>query len=641
MGTTREGAAESIARARTQLNEMQRARLGPVEAIGDLIVAIGVPVLLWNDAPPVPLLAWGLIVALSAYVWEVVNKAHRDHSGESDNLLTWFGWFTTITWAVLPWLAWPSLDDRGVVWILVFVVVFGVAADTLFVTQTSAVSVDEMVLVYVASFLIAFASHGQIAAIIATLAAGTTFIIGGVGLGEVTGGLVAQRLESERRSRVDPLTGIGTRLAASEALAEMLAAEPERIYCAFFDLDDFKQLNDNYGYDIGDAALRIVASLLVKELPSGWMIARFGGDEFVAIGPSAPDLERTNEVHLTLPTHGNLVLTQPLSVGLTSVVAIDATADLLFKEGASALRAAKRSGKRQLVVMTNELREQARAHTVLSARVGRALEQGHIVPWAQPIVELHNQRIVGLEILARWPQSDGSMVLPDDFIPIIEDQGAGPALGLLMIQHAIDALAWPHNRNSSVYVSVNLSARHLFQGRLPAEVRDMLAAAKVPPHRLVLEITESQHLPSSPIWGETARQLRDLGVGLALDDFGTGYSSMDQLLSMPFSHLKVDRLITKSVSRPGGAQMASAIVAMATGSGMVTIAEGIETVEQKSTMQDLGYRFGQGFLFARPAPLDVAMGPSAWLGSSRQGNQLDPSAVATNDVGDISKSGLA
>ena len=138
----------------------------------------------------------------------------------------------------------------------------------------------------------------------------------------------------------------------------------------------------------------------------------------------------------------------------------------------------------------------------------------------------------------------------------------------------------------------------------------MLAAANVAPHRLVLEITESQHLPSSPIWGETARQLRNLGVGLALDDFGTGYSSMDQLLSMPFSHLKVDRLITKSVSRPGGSQMAAAIVAMATGSDMVTIAEGIETVEQKSIMQALGYTFGQGFLFARPAPLDIVLDSS-------------------------------
>ncbi len=604
VGTTRDEAAEAIARARAQVNEMQRERLGATEAVGNVVIAVGVPVLLWNDVPSGPLVAWGIVVALSAYLWEIVNKFFRDHSDGSDSLLTWFGWFYTITWAALPWLAWNGLDDRGVVWILVFVVVFGIAADAVFVTQTSAMSVDEMVLVYTTSFLLAFALHGQIAAILATLTAGATFVIGGAGLGEVAGDLVAQRVESERRSRVDELTGVGSRLAASEALAAMLLDEPEYIYCAFFDLDDFKQLNDNYGYDIGDAALRIVGSLLVKELPDDWVVARFGGDEFVALGPSVPDLNGTNEVHLTLPTHGNLLLTQPLSVGLTKVVASSATADLLFKEGALALRSAKRSGKRQTVVMTNELREQGHAHTVLSARVGRALEEGQIVPWAQPIVELHSGRIAGLELLARWPQPDGSMVLPDDFIPIVEDQGAGPTLGILMIKHAIEALSRPHVRKQTLYVSVNLSARHLFQGRLPGEVRDMLAAANVAPHRLVLEITESQHLPSSPIWGETARQLRGLGVGLALDDFGTGYSSMDQLLSMPFSHLKVDRLITRSVSRPGGSQMAAAIVAMATGSDMVTIAEGIETNEQKSAMQALGYLYGQGFLFAKPAPFE-------------------------------------
>ena len=128
------------------------------------------------------------------------------------------------------------------------------------------------------------------------------------------------------------MTGVGSRMAASEALAAMLLDESERIYCAFFDLDGFKQLNDNYGYDIGDAALRIMSSLLSRELPDDWVIARFGGDEFVALGPSEPDLEGMHEIHLTLPTHGNLVLTQRLSVGLTSIAASKADADLLFKE---------------------------------------------------------------------------------------------------------------------------------------------------------------------------------------------------------------------------------------------------------------------------------------------------------------------
>lgn len=603
---------------------MQRERLGPTEAIGNFVVAIGVPVLLWNDVPSGPLVAWGVVVAVSAYLWEIVNKFFRDHSDESDSLLTWFGWLYTIMWSTLPWLAWSGLDDRGVVWILVFVVIFGIAADTVFVTQTSAMSVDEMVFVYTASFLLAFALHGQLAAIIGVLAAGATFIIGGAGLGEVAGDLVAQRVESERRSRVDDLTGVGSRLAASEALETMLANRPEKIYCAFFDLDDFKQLNDNYGYDIGDAALQLVGALLVDELPEDWVVARFGGDEFVALGPSVPNLDGTNEVHLSLPTHGHLVLTQPVSVGLTSVDADEATADLLFKEGALALRVAKRSGKRQTVVMTNELRAQGQAQTVLSARVGRALEQGQIVPWGQPIIELHSGRIAGVELLARWPQPDGSIVLPDEFIPLIEDQGAGPTLGLLMIKHAIETLATPQVRKSKMYMSVNLSARHLFQGRLPGEVRDMLAAAEVAPHRLVLEITESQHLPSSPIWGETAQQIRGLGIGLALDDFGTGYSSMDQLLSMPFSHLKVDRLITNSVSRPGGSQMAAAIVAMANGSDMVTIAEGIETVEQRMAMHNLGYTFGQGFHFAKPAPLDEVVESSCYGATSGRIRRAQP-----------------
>jgi EAL domain-containing protein (putative c-di-GMP-specific phosphodiesterase class I) len=119
----------------------------------------------------------------------------------------------------------------------------------------------------------------------------------------------------------------------------------------------------------------------------------------------------------------------------------------------------------------------------------------------------------------------------------------------------------------------------------------------------VIEITESQQLPSSPIWGETARQLRELGVGLAIDDFGSGYSSMEKLLSMPFSHIKVDRVMTTGVGLTVAAKFAAAIAAMAAESGMVTIVEGIESEIELSTMVTAGCIYGQGYLFSRPVPL--------------------------------------
>lgn len=589
--------------ARAELNSAQRLYLGPTESIGDLVVAVGVPVVLWNDVAHGPLLLWGLLVALTVFGWDVIERTRPTAAASTNALLTWFGWASTIMWGILPWVAWPALDTRGVVWILVFVVIFGIAADTVFVTQASSISVDEMVLAYVASYLVAFALTGAYAAIVATIAAGATFIIGGAGLGRVTGELVAKRVESERRSQVDDLTGLSTRAGATSTIASLIAGGAAEVHCAFFDIDDFKQVNDNYGYETGDEALRVVAGVIVDGLPADWTVARFGGDEFVAVGTTPAALQPIVDMHLSLSAHGGLVLSQPLSVGVTCLPATKTTPDDLFQEGAAALRMAKRLGKHQVVEMTDELRVAERATAQLRRRAGAALEEREIVPWAQPIVDLHNGSIVGMELLARWPQADGSMVMPDEFVPVIEDQGRGPGLGLLMIEHAVEALSGPELRDSSVYISVNVSAKHLFHRRLPVEILDMLADKRVAPRRLVVEITESQHLPSSPIWRETARGLRSIGVGLAIDDFGTGYSSMEQLQSMPFSHLKVDRVITQAVGQPGAMDLAAAIAAMARGSHMVTIAEGIETEAERSMMLAAGYSFGQGYLYARPSPL--------------------------------------
>lgn len=603
MGSNKDVAAEGTQRARAELNEMQRKRLGPTEAIGDLVIAVVVPVLFWDDVPRLPLVVWALSVAAIAYFWEVLNKGLRDRPEHDTSRLTWFGWVSTLVWGALPWIMWPALDDRGAVWILVFVVVFAIAADTVFVTQTSAVSIDEMVVVYAGSFLLAFGLHGAYVAIIATVLAGATFVIGGAGLGKVTAELVTKRLESEQRIRIDQLTGIGTRVAATEAMKRFVRDGANEIHCAFFDLDDFKQLNDNYGYEVGDEALRTVARLLVEALPDDWTVARFGGDEFVAVGVTSANLEATVDFRMALPMHGGLVLSQPLSVGLTTCSTFDLTSDGLFQEGAAALRMAKRLGKRQVVLMTDELRASERSSSQLGRRAAEALDDGEIVPWGQPIVRLADRKVVGIEILARWPQLDGTMVMPTDFVPVIEDQGRGPALGLLMIGHAIDALASPELRDSDVYVSVNISAKHLFHSPLPNEIRTLLAKRSVDAHRLVIEITESQQLPSSPIWGETARQLRELGVGLAIDDFGSGYSSMEKLLSMPFSHIKVDRVMTSGVGLTVAAKFAAAIAAMAAESGMVTIVEGIESEIELSTMVTAGCIYGQGYLFSRPVPL--------------------------------------
>ena len=604
-GSTRESATDA---ANREAFSTHRRLLGNLVVVGDLAVATGTVIALWDHASQVALIIWGFATAITSYCWEVLQRRYPDMSRDNDVLRDRWGWVSTLTWAALPWLAVGSVGIGSVAWILVFVIVYSVATDLLFLSQSDAPSLDLMVLTYGGSFLLVFATELQLLPIGATLVASGTIVAASTTWSKLSDELIEKRVESDERSRVDALTGLATRSAATQAVEALVAAGARDLHCAFLDIDDFKHMNDNHGYAAGDAALQAVGRLLREHVPASWTVARFGGDEFVAVGSEPADFQGLINADLRLAGHADLEIAQSLSVGVTSLPADrpNLSSDL-FREAAAALRFAKRLGKHQVMEMSDELRSLEDSKVQLGGRAGAALEAGEIVPWAQTIVELRSGEPLGIELLARWMQPDGTMIMPDTFIPVIEDQGRGPTLGLVMITHAIEALAHPMLRTRSTFVTVNISARHLYHRRLPAEILTLLGRHNVAPERLVLEITESQHLPSSPIWQETALQLRTLGIGLAMDDFGTGYSSMEQLLEVPFTHVKLDRLITQALDRPGAAELASAIAAMADGSGMTSIAEGIETDEQVRAMCHAGYHLGQGYHFHRPAPLAQVM----------------------------------
>ena len=525
--------------------------LGTVVLLGDCVVGIGVPFALHAYAPLPWLITWSLLVVVSSYGWELVQRLYPKADENDGQVRDRLGWVSTAVWAALPWLVVDDLANPEVAWILTFVVVFGVATDLLYESPTDAPGFDHMLIVYTGSYIVAFATELHVAPIGAVLISVASFIAATRIWHDVSDVMLERRAALELDARVDTLTGLGNRAAAIEAIELLTVGGRQTISCAFIDIDDFKHLNDNHGYALGDAALHAVGELLRDRLPDDWTVARFGGDEFVAIGSGEVDFQAVVEATIVLPEHHDLEIAQSLTVGVTELPAADADPARLFREAAAALRFAKRLGKHQVLTMTDELREVERSRVELGGRAGSALDAGEIVPWAQLVVELATGEPAGLELLARWPQPDGSIISPIDFVPVLEDQGRGPALGLSMITHAIEALASPELRERSTFISVNISARHLYHRRLPAEILELLGRHGVAPHRLVLEITESQHLPSSPIWEETADQLRTLGIGLAMDDLGTGYATVEQLLAVPFSHVKVDRVLTSALDRPG------------------------------------------------------------------------------------------
>ncbi len=599
------GLAQIESRVRAEVYLEHREMLLSVDAVGIMLVAIGTPVLLWDHVPHVRLLLWAILLLAVTLAWSVTTVT----PGETSRLLRGvrFVWISgsSILWAALPWLSPSAIQEASVAWVLAFVVAYGVASDIVFVPQTFDTSLNRLLAAYTSSYIVAFAIAAQWEPMVVVLIFVSLLMVGNRGWQRLVTNLIEKRVESESRTLIDDLTGVGSRAAAVAAIEQMRMDGTKEIHCIFVDIDDFKQVNDTYGYDTGDQALTTIAHHLRDHLPETWLIARFGGDEFVGVGPTAATLGDLLHVEIPLPgDFGGTTQSQHLSVGATCLPAFDAKPSNLFREAGAAVRRAKQAGKNAAVVMNRQLRSSEAARNSLGSRLSMALDGGAIIPYGQPINDLRTGEAVGVELLARWPQADTTMVMPNEFVPIIEDQGRGPQLGRLMIAHAIELLTELSRRDSGIYVSVNLSARHLFHRDLPSELNTQLAEAAIAPNRLVLEVTESQHLPSSSIWQTTAEQLSQLGVGLAIDDFGTGYSSMEQLLSMPFSHLKLDRIITSSLDKPGTADLAAAICGIAADADMTTIAEGIETIAQRDQLLAAGYIFGQGYLYSRPKPLD-------------------------------------
>ena len=610
MGTADDAAIENARRRVTdEVFVEQRELVDWADAIGISLISIGVPIALWDHVDHTRLIVWGALLFAATWAWKFTTESDDMASPFLRAVRSVWIWGSSIIWAGLPWIQPSAVEIDEVAWVLVFVVSYGIASDVVFIPQTGETALVPLLAGYTSSYLLAFLVAGQWVAATAVASFLFLLVLGGNGWKRLTRMLIDRRVEGEVWALVDDLTGVGTRAAATLAVEQMIDDGVAEVHCVFLDVDDFKQLNDTYGYAAGDAALRTIASRFVETVPDSWSVARFGGDEFVAVGPEGADLDTMSSVLVPLPNRGpGAEIDLSLSVGRTMIPAASASSEVLFREAGTALRAAKAAGKNQVVTMSARLRAREAERLELANAVGYAIEQRQIVPYGQAINDLRTGRAVGVELLARWPRADGSMVMPNDFVPVIEEQGRGPQLGDLMVEYAVDFLADLRERGrTDVYASVNISARHLFHRSLAGMTARELERRRVPPHQLVLEITETQYLPQSSVWRQTAEQVRQLGVGLAIDDFGTGYSSMSQLLSMPFTHLKVDRIITSSQARPGTSDLAAGIAAMAHGGDMTAIAEGIETPAERDQMIACGYLYGQGFYYGRPRPLDELM----------------------------------
>ena len=398
----------------------------------------------------------------------------------------------------------------------------------------------------------------------------------------------------------DDLTGLPNRRFFTAELARRTG--PATV--AVCDLDGFAALNDRLGDEAGDALLRAAAERVGAVAGGEAVVARLLGDEFGVLAPGAdPHLADTLVAAFRTPLR---VDSRDLLVTVTAGVATGdgAVVPDLLRRAEVALQAAKYTGADRAREHSTALDATAQHHAELAAALRRGLENGEFRLVYQPIVELPGGALIGVEALIRWQPADQPVVSPAEFIPVAEHSGLILDLGAWIIDAACaDAAAWQlrHGVNGP-RVNINVSARQLLDPDLPGMVADALHRHGLTPDRITIEITETAVFAGGAAL-ETVRELRALGVGLALDDFGTGHSSLTLLRTCPVTTLKVDKSFIDDVNGTAEQEaIASSLSTIATTLGLRAVAEGVETRDQAERLHALGYRYAQGYFFARPVP---------------------------------------
>ncbi|HEY4145423.1 sensor domain-containing protein [Pinirhizobacter sp.] len=414
----------------------------------------------------------------------------------------------------------------------------------------------------------------------------------------------------------DELTGLPNRRALHEAVSAMITQAwdySRQLMLLFIDLDHFKYINDALGHLVGDEVLRQVSSNLRQAVGPGGYVARFGGDEFVAVVPCN---EADGIVPPVIPAL-KAAIERPLmvagmqqhlscSIGVAYLGMDGDDADTLIRNADTAMYHAKRMGRHTWRRYSAALHDTALARlAVVSRLTEEALDDE---------LELHYQsqhrgvqsEVFGVEALLRWPSGPGELSRPNVLVPLLEETGAIVNVGRWVLRQACrDQAAISSIMGHPVCMAVNLSAFQLAHDDLIGLVRDVLDETGVEPRYLELELTESAFLSEPERAIETLRKIKALGVSIALDDFGTGFSSLNYLSRMPIDRLKIDRSFVSKLphDRTDGA-LCESILFLANSLDLQVIAEGVETTAQRRWLLDHGCQAMQGFLFAKPLPLD-------------------------------------
>ena len=431
---------------------------------------------------------------------------------------------------------------------------------------------------------------------------------------------VVAKVIAERKVQLlayrDTLTDLPNRLLFADRLEQaVIRADRSRTSMALMlvDIDDFKLVNDSFGHEAGDKLIKAVGQLISRSLRRADTVARLGGDEFAVIieGIDGPQDAISIADNLTTILEHNVRLDDQetytsASIGIAVYPDDGKDARTILKNADTAMFRAKENGRHCFQFYKPEMSVSAMERLDLENSLKAAFENDEFLIHYQPVIDLHKNEIVGVEALLRWQHPDKGMIMPDDFLPTVENSGLIIALGEWLIFSVCKQIrAWQDAGLKGQNVSINLAPRQFKEQDLVALFTQAIAENNIEGSSLSVEVTECTLIDNVGGVESSLKKLRNMGLKVMLDDFGTGYASLAYLKNFPVDVVKIDREFISGIpDNPDDSAIVDAIAGLTRGLKLNLLAEGVETESQLSVLKGVGCQYGQGFYWSKALPGD-------------------------------------
>ena len=401
----------------------------------------------------------------------------------------------------------------------------------------------------------------------------------------------------------DKLTGLFTKEHLFNVIKSTVATNKDTSYSiAYFDIKDFKMVNDIFGSEMGDNVLKRVANWIIQNASDGWIYGRLGGDAFGICYPTASARQDIAEQRLAkfVISNGSIDQHILIHVGIYRVNDPSIDVSIMFDRAHLAQRSIKNEYNMHIAVYDDNMRNHVLWDQKISAELEKGIQERQIVPYLQPIVD-NRGIIIGAEALVRWIHPEEGFLPPFKFIPVFEKNGMIAEVDKYIWRCACEILASWTNEKAKFFISVNISPKDFYFMDVFAEITALVQEFKIDPSRLRIEITETVMMTEAESRMAILKKFRENGFIVEMDDFGSGYSSLNQLKDMPLDVLKIDmKFLSKAEDNQRAETILRNVLRLSSDLGLFSLTEGVETEDQYNMLNKMGCNLFQGYYFAKP-----------------------------------------